>query len=95
MKTKNIIKGYYGIMDLDVTNIDPQFRADAIRQHYEDIKNYKYEQSNLKPHLRYENTIGRIQKMHEIDAKFAKKRKEKHDIEQLIRNKIYNEAKLK
>ena len=42
MKTQNIIKGYYGIMDLDVTNIDPKFRADAIRQHYEDIKNYKF-----------------------------------------------------
>lgn len=95
MKPQNIIKGYYGIMDLDVTNIDLQFRAETIRQHYEDIKNYKYEQSNLKPHLRYENTIKRINNMHEIDVKNLKKRTEKHDIEQLIRNKFYNEAKLK
>jgi len=95
MKTQNIIKGYYGIMDLDVTNIDPKFRADAIRQHYEDIKNYKYEQSNLKPALRYENTIGRVKNIHELDAKFEKKRKEKHDIEKIIHSKIYNEAKTK
>ena len=91
----NIVKGYYGIMDLDLTNIDPKFRDDAVKQHYQDIKNYQIEQKQLKPHLRYENTIGRIKNMHEIDEKFAKKRKEKHDIEQLIRNNIYNEAKNK
>jgi hypothetical protein len=95
MENENIIKGYCGIMDLDIRNIDPKFKKDVIIQHYEDIKNYKKEQSELHPRLRYENTILRIKNMHEFDAINTKKRNEKHDIEQLMHNKIYNEAKRK
>jgi hypothetical protein len=54
----NIIKGYNGIMDLDLTNVDPIYHKIIIKQHYKDIEDYKLEQSKLKPNKRYENTIG-------------------------------------
>jgi hypothetical protein len=66
----NIIPGYNGIMPLDLQNIDIQHRKQAIDQHYDDIKKYIRDQSEMSPRLRYENTIERIQKMHkqEFDA---------------------------
>ena len=56
-KKEILIKGYNGIMDLDLTNINKQFHKNMIEQHKKDIINYKIEQSKLKPELRYENTI--------------------------------------
>ena len=53
-----IIKGYLGIMDLDLTNVDPVNHKALIKQHYKDINNYKIEQANLPEKLKYENTIG-------------------------------------
>lgn len=56
-KKEILIKGYNGIMDLDLTNVNKQFHKNMIEQHKKDIMNYKLEQSKLKPELRYENTI--------------------------------------
>ena len=58
----NVIKGYKGIMDLDLTNIDPTHHKLLISQHKKDIINYKRYQENLPEELRYENTIGKIEK---------------------------------
>ena len=38
---KNIIDGYKGVMELDLTNIDPKYHKLYIDQHYKDIKDYK------------------------------------------------------
>lgn len=61
-KNKNIIDGYKGIMDLDLTNVSPIYHKIIIEDHYNDIKLYKIYQNELKPCARYENTIERIQK---------------------------------
>ena len=58
----NVIKGYKGIMDLNLTNIDPTYHKSLIKQHKKDILNYKTYQENLPEELRYENTIGKIVK---------------------------------
>ena len=55
-----MIDGYKGIMPLDTTNIKPEHLKQAIECHYKDIEKYKLEQKQLKPELRYENTILRI-----------------------------------
>ena len=36
----NVIKGYKGIMDLDLTNIHPTHHKSLIKQHKKDIINY-------------------------------------------------------
>jgi hypothetical protein len=56
----DIINGYKGIMDLDLSLVDPRFHDIAVNQHYQDINQYKMEQSKLRPELRYENTVQRI-----------------------------------
>lgn len=67
MSKDNIIPGYKGIMDLDLNLVDPKFRKVAAAQHMKDINNYKGEQYQLKPHLRYENTVARIEKLQELE----------------------------
>tara|TARA_B100001093_G_C26576424_1_gene905235 strand:- start:159 stop:401 length:243 start_codon:yes stop_codon:yes gene_type:complete len=57
MSNDKIIKGYNGIMDLDLTNVDSKLHKTMINQHYKDIEEYKIEQAKLKPEQRYENTI--------------------------------------
>ena len=79
--TDNIIPGYKGIMDLDLNLVDPKFHKIAIEQHRKDIYNYKKEQSLLKPHLRYENTVEKVNKIHEMDNIANKKRQEQRDEE--------------
>ena len=63
MKEDNIVKGYQGIMDLDLSGIDSKYKKDAIRQHLQDIEEYKTEQNKLPERLRYENTIMRALKI--------------------------------
>ena len=46
-----IIPGYKGIMDLDLTNVEPKLHKIMIEQHQEDIKLYKIEQSKSIPKL--------------------------------------------
>ena len=53
-----IIKGYKGIMDLDLTNVNVVFHKELIQQHYKDIELYKKEQENLKDELKYNNAVG-------------------------------------
>ena len=79
--TDNIIPGYKGIMDLDLNLVDPKFHKIAIEQHLRDIYNYKKEQLLLIPHLRYENTVEKVNKIHEMDNIANKKRREQHDKE--------------
>ena len=74
MSKKDIVEGYKGIMDLDLTDVDPKYKKIMTAQHLKDIANYKGEQAQLKPHLRYENTIGKVQKIHEKDAYHLHKR---------------------
>jgi hypothetical protein len=57
-----IVKGYKGVMDLDLTNIHPVFHKSLIEQHKKDIEKYKLYQQTLEPELRYENTIEFILK---------------------------------
>ena len=94
----NVIKGYKGIMDLNLTNIDPTHHKSLIKQHKKDILNYKRYQENLPEELRYENTIGKIVKDREYffekrelelrQKKLEKDNKFKQIIE--IHNAIFN-----
>ena len=61
----DIVKGYNGVMDLDLTYIPEELKESMIEQHYKDILDYKMEQDRLKPNMRYENTIERIRISHE------------------------------
>jgi|TARA_Y100000389_G_C17199384_1_gene382848 hypothetical protein len=68
MSKDNIIPGYKGVMDLDLNLVDPKFRKAAALQHMKDIDLYKAEQYQLKPHLRFENTIERIEKLQKLES---------------------------
>jgi hypothetical protein len=69
-----IIDGYNGILPLDLSFFDKKFHKQAISQHNLDIKNYKKEQHERPEHLRYENTIIRINKQLDIEIKANEKR---------------------
>lgn len=71
----NIIKGYKGIMDLDLSGIPKEYHYDVINQHYKDIKEYKVYQSGLKKEHRYENSVQRIQVKLKEHSEIEKKRK--------------------
>lgn len=77
-----IVKGYKGIIDLDLTNVPTHLHQVIIDQHIEDIKIYKEEQSKLPVKLRYENTVVRAQKIRELEDFHSKKRKQKELIKQ-------------
>jgi hypothetical protein len=95
MNTDNIIPGYQGIMDLDVTNMEPIHIKQAINQHYNDIKIYAAEQSKLKPEHRYENTILRINKQLEFTRIKQNLYLDNINKAALERNIIYNNSKQK
>ena len=71
-----IVPGYNGIMDLDLTNVDPKLHKEMKKQHEEDIKNYILEQSKLPKRLRYENTIVKAKKVMEMDSMIQTRKKE-------------------
>lgn len=71
---KNIIKGYKGVMDLDLSNINSQFHKSLIEQHYKDIELYKIEQSKLKDELKYDNGVGLALRKMENENKIIAKR---------------------
>ena len=77
MKTLTVA-GYHGIMDLDLSVIDPIHRPQAIHQHKNDIALYCLEQERLKPEHRYENTIIRINKQHEYARQIQLQRNNPH-----------------
>lgn len=74
MNNDKIIKGYNGIMDLDLTNVEPILHKSMISQHYKDIEEYKLEQSKLKPEQRYENTIAKVFQKMEYENRMQNKR---------------------
>ena len=93
--SKDTIDGYLGIMELDLTNIPENLKKVVTEQHKKDIENYKGEQALLPVKLRYENTIVRIQKMHEFDQYKQKQHLEKQTEERLKRNETYNNRFIK
>ncbi len=93
--SKDTIDGYLGIMELDLTNIPENLKKVVTEQHKKDIENYKGEQALLPVKLRYENTIMRIQKLHEFDQYKQKQHLEKQIEERLKRNETYNNRFIK
>ena len=73
-KKDMIVEGYKGIMDLDLSLVPEKFIKIAVDQHLEDIKEYKKYQSQLKPHLRYENTVARNELQLKKDKQAQQKR---------------------
>ena len=65
---KEIIKGYKGILDLDLSLVPKDFHKEAIKQHYKDIEDYKKYQYSLKPEHRYENTIEKVKKQLQYES---------------------------
>jgi len=69
MKNDHIVKGYKGVMDLDLSSIDPKFHKEVIAQHMNDIAEYKREQCQRPPKLRYENAIMHAHNIIDLDRK--------------------------
>ena len=90
MNKKKIIEGYKGIMDLDLTNIPEYLKKETVELHMKDIENYKGYQFKLKPHLRYENTIERVQEMYENIGIIQRKTRNIQLQEQIKHNEKYN-----
>ena len=57
--SQKIIKGYKGIMDLDLTNVDSKYHKELIEQHKKDIDQYMLDEEKLPTNKRYENTVGK------------------------------------
>jgi hypothetical protein len=91
----DIVKGYNGIMDLDLTHIPEELKKSMIVQHYKDIDNYKVEQTLLVPRLRYENTIERIQTTHEKSQAVILKRLKLQEEKRIQYNEMYNNSCIK
>jgi len=83
---KEIIKGYKGVMDLDLSLVSERFKTIAVKQHYKDIEDYKRYQASLKPKNRYENTIERIKKLHQYESDMLQQRNNEKIQEQ---NRLY------
>ena len=88
MDKRDIIPGFQAIMPLYICDIDPIHRKQAISQHENDIKEYTRYQKGLSPRLRYENTMNRIQKVHEMSRNALDKKLENEKKEQ-IRKDIF------
>lgn len=89
-----IIKGYKGVIDLDLTYIDPSYHRLLIKQHRSDIENYKKYQEKIDPEMRYENTIGKIITDKEYydklrDIKVQKKLKEENNYYRELTERYY------
>jgi hypothetical protein len=78
-QNSEVIKGYKGIMDLDLSIYNETQRQVVIQQHYRDIEDYKIYQKELDPHLRYENTIQRIKHLHDNDRLAIQKRNKEEE----------------
>jgi len=97
MNNHNIVKGYKGIMDLDLSTTDPKYWKDMVAQHTEDINEYIADQSNRPIHLRYENTICRAEKILNADraaiAQIAKDNWDANTRRHQLREEIDKHAK--
>jgi hypothetical protein len=89
--SKMIVKGYKGVMELDLSLLPAIYRDSAVTQHYQDIIEYKKYQKSLKPEHRYENTIERIKKQHKNEnyLRNLKLEEEENKRYELV-NKLYN-----
>ena len=58
---KDIVPGYKGVMDLDLSLVAKENHVVVLKQHDEDIKSYKLYQESLPEHLRYDNTVVRAE----------------------------------
>lgn len=76
----SIIKGYKGVMDLDLSLVPKMYEKEAVEQHYKDINEYKKYQKSLKPQHRYDNTVERIYKRidNENNIRNEKRKKEEN-----------------
>ena len=100
MKKNMLIPGYKGVMDLDLTIVDPKYHKDVVTQHNKDIDEYKSREKTLKPNMRYENTILKIQTIQQrhriiLDKQLNEKRlqQKKQDDERymiFLKNQEYN-----
>jgi hypothetical protein len=93
--TVDIVKGYKGIMDLDLTLVPNELKKQMIDQHYKDIDIYNIEQSLLEPRLRYENTVERIEMTHKKTQAIILKRLKLQEEKRVQYNKDYNNSYLK
>lgn len=82
MSNDNIMKGYKGVMDLDLSAIDPKFHDEVRKQHLAEIKEYKVYQRSLPSRLRYENTTVRALKTLKLDRDAARTEALKREKEQ-------------
>lgn len=73
MTDNMIVKGYKGIMDLDLSSIDPKFHKEMINQHRKDVAEYKLEQRQRTPKLRYENAMTHAFNILELDRRAGEK----------------------
>ena len=100
MKKNMLIPGYKGVMDLDLSIVDPKYHKDVVTQHHKDIYDYKCREKTLKPNMRYENTILKIEKTQQrerriLDKQLNEKRlqQKKQDDERymiFLKNQKYN-----
>lgn len=72
MTNDNITKGYKGVMELDLSTIDPKFHNELRMLHQADIKEYKVYQHSLPSRLRYENTIVKSMNTLKLDRNAAR-----------------------
>lgn len=71
-----IVKGYKGIMDLDLTQVDSRYHEEMIKVHKQDINDYKAYQKTLPEKVQYDCAMIRaysiIKKTQEMNAKSIK-----------------------
>lgn len=90
----SIIKGYKGVMDLDLSLVPKMYEKEAVEQHYKDINEYKKYQKTLKPQHRYENAVERIYKRIEKENNIRNEKRIKEEnrkYELSLSRKITNE----
>lgn len=71
MQDDHIVKGYKGVMDLDLSLVDPKFHKEVIAQHMKDIDEYKREQRERPVKLRYDTAIMHAHNIIELDRRAA------------------------
>ncbi len=94
MSDPYIVRGYNGIMDLDLTHIPQQYHADMVRLHLQDITDYKIEQQMRPERMRYENTVVKAEQRLEISNDALKKRKREQERRWLIEHGYIVDNKL-
>lgn len=79
MKPCYVIKGYKGIMDLDLTYVPEKYHAEMIMKHKEDIKQYRAEQRERPVSQRYEYTVLKSNRFWTVRAEKMRQRAQKQE----------------